>query len=48
MLSWPGPNPEQTRYMEIERLDPRAKRGKSNEYRNRPVLPDPLSQKQES
>lgn len=41
MLSWPGPNPEQTRYIEIERPDSRAKRGKRNEYKERPVLPDP-------
>ncbi len=43
MLAWPGPNPEQTRYMEIERPDPGTKRGKRNEYRERPVLPDPLT-----
>jgi hypothetical protein len=42
MLSWPGPNSEATRYMEIERPDPKAKRGKRNEYSDRPVLPDPL------
>lgn len=42
MLRWPGPDPEETRYMEIERPDVRAKRGKRNEYRERPVLPDPL------
>lgn len=41
MLGWPGPDPKDTRYMEIERDDPRAKRGKRNEYRERPVLPDP-------
>lgn len=41
LLSWPGPDPEQTRYMEIERPDKSAKRGKRNEYRERPVLPDP-------
>lgn len=45
MLAWPGPNPEQTRYMEIERNDPSAKRGKRNEYKERPVLPDPLNVK---
>lgn len=46
MLSWPGPQPpsEKTRYMEIERRDPTAKRGKRNEYRERPVLPDPLAE----
>lgn len=42
MLAWPGPNPANTRYMEIEREDPQAKRGKTNEYKERPVLPDPL------
>lgn len=42
MLEWPGPNKELTRYMEIERQDPRIKRGKINEYKGRPVLPDPL------
>jgi hypothetical protein len=42
MLAWPGPNPKNTRYMEIEREDPQAKRGKHNEYKDRPVLPDPL------
>lgn len=43
MLSWPGPQPpdDKTRYMEIERPDQRAKRGKRNEYRNRPILPLP-------
>ncbi|RIK82025.1 TIGR03986 family CRISPR-associated RAMP protein [candidate division KSB1 bacterium] len=39
MLSWPGPDPALTRYMEIERPDPTAKRGKRNEYDGRPVLP---------
>lgn len=42
MLEWPGPGKELTRYMEIERPDPKVKRGKINEYKNRPVLPDPL------
>ncbi|NMB86856.1 MAG: TIGR03986 family CRISPR-associated RAMP protein [Chloroflexi bacterium] len=41
LLSWPGPQEEWTRYMEIERPDKDAKKGKVNEYRNRPVLPDP-------
>jgi len=36
LLSWPGPLPEQTRYMEIERGP-----GKLNEYKDRPVLPLP-------
>ncbi|MEZ4644806.1 MAG: hypothetical protein R3E31_19090 [Chloroflexota bacterium] len=45
MLAWPGPDPEQTRYMEIERADPSAKHGKRNEYKERPVLPDPLKVK---
>lgn len=34
MLKWPGPNPILTRYMKIEPI---------NEYKDRPVLPDPLS-----
>ena len=44
MLAWPGPLPpeEKSRYMEIERYDPSARRKKRNEYRERPVLPDPL------
>lgn len=42
MLAWPGPDPAKTRYMEIERPDPQARRGKRNEYKERPVLPDPL------
>ena len=42
MLEWPGPDKELTRYMEIERQDPKIKRGKINEYKDRPVLPDPL------
>ena len=45
MLSWPGPDLERTRYLEIERasFEPTAKRRKFNEYKDRPVLPDPLS-----
>jgi CRISPR-associated protein (TIGR03986 family) len=39
MLQWPGPDTEWTRYMEIEHPDPNDKRGKRNEYRDRPVLP---------
>lgn len=42
MLEWPGPDKELTRYMEIERQVPGNKRGKVNEYKSRPVLPDPL------
>lgn len=42
LMRWPGPNPQETRYMEIERPDPNDKRGKVNEYRTRPVLPSPL------
>lgn len=42
MLTWPGPDKESTRYMEIERPSPHAKKGKFNEYRERPVLPTPL------
>lgn len=34
MLSWPGPNRVKTRYMTVE---------PDNQYRNRPVLPDPLA-----
>ena len=45
MLAWPGPNLEKTRYMQIEYPDPSAKRGKRNEYKERPVLPDPLEVK---
>lgn len=39
MLSWPGPEPakDKTRYLEIEHLE------NGNEYKNRPVLPEPLS-----
>jgi CRISPR-associated protein (TIGR03986 family) len=33
MLEWPGPQIERTRYLKIE----------PNEYKNRPVLPDPLN-----
>ena len=43
LLSWPGPDPTYTRYLEIEHPDPVAKRGKRNEYDGRPVLPDPLN-----
>jgi len=43
MLFWPGPPSEETRYLEIEHKDPKAKRGKVNEYKDRPVLPDPLA-----
>lgn len=42
MLEWPGPDKALTRYLEIERQDPTIKRGKVNEYKGRPVLPDPL------
>lgn len=42
MLQWPGPSREWTRYMEIEHLDPKEKKGKRNEYRERPVLPTPF------
>jgi CRISPR-associated protein (TIGR03986 family) len=42
LLEWPGPAREKTRYLEIERRDPTLKRGKVNEYKDRPVLPDPL------
>ena len=42
MLQWPGPAREWTRYMEIEHPDPKEKRGKRNEYKDRPVLPTPF------
>jgi CRISPR-associated protein (TIGR03986 family) len=42
MLEWPGPRRELTRYLEIERPDPNLRRGKINEYKERPVLPDSL------
>lgn len=41
LLRWPGPDPAETRYFEIEHDDPKAKRGKVNEYKDRPVLPNP-------
>jgi CRISPR-associated protein (TIGR03986 family) len=41
LLSFPGPHPAHTRYLEISRRDPQAKHGKRNEYRERPVLPTP-------
>lgn len=37
MLSWPGPQPSLTRYMQIEHPE------KENEYKERPVLPGPLA-----
>lgn len=43
LLSWPGPDPEFTRYLEIEHSDPASKKGKRNEYRDRPVLPTPAA-----
>lgn len=36
MLSFPGPDPDKTRYMLIKNKD------NKNEYKDRPVLPDPL------
>jgi cold shock CspA family protein len=41
MLQWPGPNPAWTRYMEIEH--PISEEETINEYKERPVLPDPLA-----
>lgn len=41
MLTWPGPPKEKTRYLEIERRDRDGQ--KTNEYRDRPVLPTPLA-----
>ena len=42
MLQWPGPDQERTRYMEIEHPDFNERRGKRNEYKERPVLPSPF------
>ena len=51
LLKWPGPQPEMTRYMEIERdrrlgiiaaADPIERGQKVNEYKLRPVLPTPI------
>lgn len=49
LLEWPGPDPTLTRYLEIERripddlwIDKEREKGKRNEYRQRPVLPEPL------
>jgi len=40
MHEWPGPPPSETRYMEIER---EVQGDAVNEYKERPVLPDPLA-----
>ncbi len=48
MYEWPGPDPQWTRYMEIERLAPGESGGKVNEYKDRPVWPDPLNMARES
>ncbi|MCB9139700.1 MAG: TIGR03986 family CRISPR-associated RAMP protein [Caldilineaceae bacterium] len=40
LLTWPGRSMDESRYLEIERRDGHGKR---NEYRDRPVLPTPLS-----
>lgn len=42
MLQWPGPDKSMTRYMEIEHPDPQERRGRRNEYKERPVLPGPF------
>lgn len=42
MLSWPGPDREETRYMEIEHPNPQSRGGRENEYKERKVLPSPL------
>ncbi len=42
MLEWPGPDKELTEYMQIEQTDPTGARKKKNDYKGRPVLPDPL------
>lgn len=41
MLEWPGPDKGLTEYMQIEQPVP-GERNKKNEYKGRPVLPDPL------
>lgn len=41
LLSWPGPDPAKTRYLEIEHKE--EGKGKVNEYKDRPVLPDPVT-----
>jgi len=48
MHEWPGPDSKWTRYMEIERPAPGEKGGKLNEYKERPVLPDPLNMSKQS
>jgi len=55
LLSWPGPNPYYTRYMEIERpvdraLDPPTRRDDQtvNEYKTRRVLPTPTKVTEDS
>ena len=42
MLSWPGPSPEKTRYMGIGIDEETNKITGTNEFKERPVLPDPL------
>ncbi|MEZ4518735.1 MAG: TIGR03986 family CRISPR-associated RAMP protein [Chloroflexota bacterium] len=42
MLSWPGPNPGDVRYMSIGLDETTGKMTGKNEFRDRPVLPDPL------
>lgn len=42
LLEWPGPDPRLTRYLEIEHREPENSPMKVNEYKGRPVLPDPL------
>jgi CRISPR-associated protein (TIGR03986 family) len=44
MLRWPGPKPEETRYLEIEPRDADGHK-LDNEYKGRPVLPNPLGLK---
>ena len=41
MLSWPGPSPEKTRYMGIGIDEETNKITGTNEFKERPVLPDP-------
>ncbi len=42
MHQWPGIEKDWSRYMEIEYPDRNARRGKRNEYKDRPVLPSPF------
>ena len=43
MLAWPGPDSEMTRYMQIQYPDERIEEMTHNEFKERPVLPDPMN-----